>query len=438
MSGDYAPGMLGSPDPERLSALTAQIGARLKTDTAAISEGMTAAIEQNMAELDIADMHASLHASVVDNVEVIVDLLAERKDATDLPALPDAHRYAVDLAQQRVPEASLRRAYHVGSNHLLAHIFDQVRRLDCEPQEKLQLYHHLAGWTYQYVDEITRSVIATYQEEQRSSRERAARATEAIVTQVLAGDDVPALQFRAATGYELQQPHLACCVWIDTADPAHPPVALSGVIERLRAALAVPGEALVVSTGRHAADVWFGWSTRRTVDVQAVRPLVDAEGSARIAFGTPDPGADGFRTSLARAHQVATIARVGGTDASRVVSYADDGVPVIARLADDLVDTRHWVRQTLRDLALETDDAARQRETVRVFLKSGSNFSRTASELMLHRNTIRYRLTAAEKQLGRHLTDKPLDTQLALEACRMLGSAVLTAEEPRTAWSPLN
>lgn len=199
-------------DPERLAELTQLIGVRLRHNVDTVAAGMTAAIEGAVGELDDPEMRASLHASVANNVEVIVDLLAHTKEASDLPPLPHAHRYAEELALQDVPEAALRRAYHVGSNHLLAHVFDQVQEIGCGTHEMLQLYHHLAGWLYRYVDEITRSVILTYQDAKQSSYERAARTINSYVNRLLAGEELPPREFEAATGYEREQTHVGCRV----------------------------------------------------------------------------------------------------------------------------------------------------------------------------------------------------------------------------------
>ncbi len=63
-----------------------------------------------------------------------------------------------------------------------------------------------------------------------------------------------------------------------------------------------------------------------------------------------------------------------------------------------------------------------------MFLDNAFSHSATASQLLLHRNTIRYRLEKAEQQLARGVSDRPLDTQLALAMCRVLGSVMLVPD----------
>lgn len=320
------PGKLSTDqqDPERLRELTRLIGLRLHRDPDAISDGMTGAIEAAIGELDESGMRASLHASVSNNVEVIIELLTLAKEVFDLPLLPHAHRYAEELAQQDVPESALRRAYHVGSNHLLARIFDQVQEIDCQPHEQLPLYHHLAGWLYRYVDEITRGVIATYQEEKRSSHERAARTTITWVNRVLNGEDVSSREFAAATGYRLDKVHVGGRVWIEepveqaalpsanlSVDPpasagqvghvpAHSP-ALTQLIEQIRRQLGADQDPLVVMAGRREADVWFAHGrSKARVDARAFDALVEGPAAPALplappAWGRPASGPVGPR-----------------------------------------------------------------------------------------------------------------------------------------------
>ncbi|MDV7999628.1 helix-turn-helix domain-containing protein [Rhodococcus sp. IEGM 1408] len=415
-------------DPERLDELTRQIGLRLSTRTAAVSDGMTEAIEKAIGELDDEGMRAALHASVSNNVEVIIDLLSHTRPAHDLPPLPAATRYAVELARQDVSSAPLRRAYHVGSDALLAHVFDQVQEIDCEPHEKLQLYHHLAGWMFQYVDEITRTVIAAHEEEVRSSHNRAARSINASINRVLTGEAIDPDEFERVTGYQLNQVHLGCRVWIDdfgtVPDQAR---LLTDAVTLLAEELDLSHDPLMVVTGRATAEVWFGMDGRRSpVEAHIAAPVAAAIPGARIAFGAPSPGLEGFRVTRVQAEQAAAVAQVSTTGDARSVSYSDDGIPVIARLAEDLGTTRRWVHEVLGELACDTAHAARQRETVRVFLETADSYTETASRLLLHRNSVKYRLTKAESELGRPMKERRLDTQLALATCRVLGSVVLS------------
>jgi len=86
---------------------------------------------------------------------------------------------------------------------------------------------------------------------------------------------------------------------------------------------------------------------------------------------------------------------------------------------------RAWVLSTLADLATDDEHHARLRDTLLIFLRSGGSYKTTAEQLVLHKNTIQYRIRKAEESLGRPVGDNRQDVELALQACHWLGAAVL-------------
>jgi DNA-binding PucR family transcriptional regulator len=88
---------------------------------------------------------------------------------------------------------------------------------------------------------------------------------------------------------------------------------------------------------------------------------------------------------------------------------------------------RPWVLSTLADLATDDEHHARLRETLLVFPQRRGSYKATAQQLMLHKNTVQYRVRKAEESLGRSVGDSRHDVELALQASRWLGSYVLRA-----------
>ena len=86
---------------------------------------------------------------------------------------------------------------------------------------------------------------------------------------------------------------------------------------------------------------------------------------------------------------------------------------------------RGWVRSTLAGLAADDEHHARLRETLLVFLQSGGSYKATAKRLVLHKNTVQYRIRKAEESLGRAVAEDRHDVELALQVSRWLGPAVL-------------
>jgi DNA-binding PucR family transcriptional regulator len=92
-----------------------------------------------------------------------------------------------------------------------------------------------------------------------------------------------------------------------------------------------------------------------------------------------------------------------------------------------------WVLATLGGLATDDEPHARLRDTLLVFLQSGGSYKATAEQLVLHKNTVQYRIRKAEESLGRPAAGNRQDVELALQASRWLGSAVLQPVRPRSA-----
>ena len=82
--------------------------------------------------------------------------------------------------------------------------------------------------------------------------------------------------------------------------------------------------------------------------------------------------------------------------------------------------------EVLGELAADNDNDARLRETLRVFLRTGSSYKAAAAQLDLHSNSVKYRVGRAVSRRGRPITDDDrLDVELALLICHWYGAAVL-------------
>jgi DNA-binding PucR family transcriptional regulator len=93
-----------------------------------------------------------------------------------------------------------------------------------------------------------------------------------------------------------------------------------------------------------------------------------------------------------------------------------------------------WVTETLGGLADDDEQNARLRGTLRVFLQENGSYKTTAEHLLLHKNTVQYRVRKAEEALGRPIGQDRLQIELALLASHRLGRAVLRpVGGPRTA-----
>jgi DNA-binding PucR family transcriptional regulator len=86
---------------------------------------------------------------------------------------------------------------------------------------------------------------------------------------------------------------------------------------------------------------------------------------------------------------------------------------------------RAWVAETLGPLADDDDHNARLRDTLRVFLQENGSYKSTAERLVLHKNTVQYRVRKAEESMRHPVGQDRLRIELALLAAQWLGTAVL-------------
>ncbi len=416
----------GSQEAAEIARLCAVVGERLQHRLAELSASMTAVIGEGVADLQDPELEDMMYGSVEGNIATILSMLRHDIPLEHVQPVTAATEYAIRLAQRGVPAASLRRAYHFGSDDLLAQMFDEVRELDVDPDVRLRLLHHLAGWTHSYVDWITRNVLAAYEEEARQMAAQNATVAASLVRGVLDHSPGADLGFRERTGYRLDQHHVAAVLWIAGANPgADHTDRLRRAATDLAAVVASGSEPLFTAVDRSTAWVWFGrGSHAREPDPDAVERALAAHPDTRVAAGRTCAGVSGFR----RSHHQAEAARAVGSVADtgrQVIAHGDRAVAMISMMLHDPEELSAWVRDVLGPLAAPTANAARLRETLLAFLESGSTIQATADRLLLHRNTVKYRIGRAVELRGRSLEDDRLDVEVALEAMRLLGDGLL-------------
>jgi DNA-binding PucR family transcriptional regulator len=115
---------------------------------------------------------------------------------------------------------------------------------------------------------------------------------------------------------------------------------------------------------------------------------------------------------------------------SRSTKRSDPGLAAAALLGGNIESARDWVAEVLGDLAANTDNDARLRDTLRVFLSCDSSYKHAADELTLHSNTVKYRVGRAMTRRGRPITNDRFDVELALLLCQWYGDALLLTPKP--------
>lgn len=146
------------------------------------------------------------------------------------------------------------------------------------------------------------------------------------------------------------------------------------------------------------------------------------------AVGSSSPGIDGFRSSHSEALAAQRVSLVGNGSGSGPVTYFAD--VELLTLVGSGEEMRRFVHRTLGRLSATDEQVARLRATLRALLSSGS-VDVAAKRLLVHKNTVRYRIERAEELMGRRLSDSPTEIDVALRCYdTYLMSGAAAVEQP--------
>ncbi len=92
---------------------------------------------------------------------------------------------------------------------------------------------------------------------------------------------------------------------------------------------------------------------------------------------------------------------------------------------------RRFIADALGELGVDDERNTWLRDTLREFLARNRSYVATAEAMILHRNTIQYRVGQAMELCGQNFDDPDtvFKVQIALEVCRWMAPAVLRAAD---------
>jgi hypothetical protein len=369
-----------------------------------------------------------LRDTVATNVDTFFSAIRYNISIKQVEPPSAAQEYARRLAQREVSANALVRAYRLGHRAALNVVLDEIRASELDPKLSLDVYEQMAAISFEYIDRISQLVVETYQNERERWLENRNSLRALRVREILAGADVDVDAMTTAIRYPLRRIHLAVIVWCCESDSRAELAQLEHFTQQLAESLGAKQNSLFISVDRVTGWAWIPLPAG--VVSNAVPRIRVFAGTTTVgpyvAVGNPLPGVEGFRRSHQQAQDARTVAIASGASAHRVTAASDPELSMAALLGGNLSAARAWVGEVLGPLASPTDSDNRLRETLRVFLRTGSSNKAAAEELHLHVNSVKYRVRRAVERRGRPIADDRLDVEVALLLCHWFGPAVLS------------
>ena len=404
--------------------IMADVAAAVARRSAAVSADVYDVILREVPQLhDDTPLLALLASSVDSNVDTCLQIMQHQIDLSAVRAPAAAVEYARRLAQRGTPLTALLRAYRLGhlcfSDWVLRELAQQAGDAYLISAAALGMSRVVAG----YIDQVSEEMVAAYTRETENWLRNRSAARAARIRDLLSGERVDLGDAEAILGYRLRQHHVGLVCWAgDAAGTASGITRLEQAIGPVAAQAGCRGEPVFLPRDESTAWAWLPLGIRDTFDAAAAG-AAGADAGIRFAFGDPAKGVTGFRLTHQQAVAAAAVALAARSPAPRVVAYREVA-PVAMMLASPGL-LRAWVLSTLAGLAADDEHHARLRDTLLVFLQTGGSYKTTAERLMVHKNTVQYRIRKAEESLGRPVGENRHDVELALKASNWLGSSLL-------------
>jgi len=407
-----------------VAELMADVAAAVSRRGTAVSKDVYEVILREVPQLrDDRPLLALLASSVDSNVGTCLQIMRHRIDLAAVQAPAAAVEYARRLAQRGAPLTALLRAYRVGhacfSEWLLRELAQQSGDAQMISATTLGMSKIVAG----YIDQTSEEMVAAYTDERENWLRNRNAARTARIRQLLSGDRVDVAAAEAVLGYRLRQYHVGLVCWAgDGAAAAEEITRLERAVGHVAAEAACAGDPFFLPHDESSAWAWLPLGIRDTF-VSAGASTAGLDRDIHFAFGDPAKGAAGFCLSHQEALAAQAVALARGSPAPRAVVFGE--VAPVAMMLGARGLLRAWVLSTLAGLATDDEHHARLRDTLLIFLQTGGSYKATAEQLMLHKNTVQYRIRKAEESLGRPVGGNRHNVELALQASQWLGSSVL-------------
>ena len=300
---------------ERVAEIGAAMGAQMSELVGVLHTVLAGISEETSGDQQVLDL---LYVSIESNLETLAHITQYSLPVDEVSSTLEAEEYARRLAQRGISSTVLVRAYRLGQQLVLDWVFGELARDEPDAQVAFAASRLFTDLTFTYVDRISEQVVVAYETERERWLAHRNTVRAAMVTDLLAGENVDAATAEQALGYRLRQHHLGAVLW--GADVR----VLEKTLGALGKALGASGQPLFFPRDRSTGWGWLPLGREAAgIDLDAAAAELGAQESLWIAIGSPGAGVTGFRVTHLEAVRAQQVALAAQATAQPITSYAD-------------------------------------------------------------------------------------------------------------------
>jgi sugar diacid utilization regulator len=329
----------------------------------------------------------------------------------DPATTPEVPQTAREFVQLGVPLHEVWAAVRHAHRQLIDRLARACQDLVPVSEQALEL-QHMFRLAFVCVDALIVGLGEAYAVESDRWHATAAAVREELVNAVLACDtaldlDAVAQKLR----YELRnRHHVGIVAWQHGAVAPETTRLQDTALAWLEASGAQ--QTLLMPRGQ---SLLYAWGNRRSRFPEGQTQL---DGEVRVAVGGAGHGIDGFRDTHREAGDAHRVALAMPGLVGTVVPFSS--VSLLATLSQDSSRVRRFAARELGELAADDPNTRELRRTLRAYLET-RNAKAAASQLVIARNTVAYRLRRAEELRGMRIDERQLELWVALLLVDVMG-----------------
>ncbi len=324
---------------------------------------------------------------------------------------PSTLAIARAAVQRQVALPDLMRFYRMAQELVWQWIFGRITATVSEPTDLAKALELATGWIFGYVDGALVRAEQAYEVEREAWLRGAAAARAAAIDDILAERELDPHRASRRLRYDINRQHIGVVAWVDAIPEDGDVQPLLGTVIADVARAAGAESSVVHPAGSLAVA---GWVSRRRpfTPTEVTAPEVSGQPGARLALGDPAGGLKGFRRTHLQASHARRVASLIGPHGGPVTHYRD--VAVVALASADTEHAASFVTRVLGPLAAADEDTYRVATTLAAYLQENRSRTRAARRLIVHPNTVSYRVNQAQAILGRSIDTDTLELSVAL------------------------